>query len=152
MLARLIALNAERPPRSSAPAPQPRQRQGSGAEARAGCRDAGGGRSSDGGRRRAAASTTALEVRERLVEALELDLVGPWPGHELADERLPGWVRPSNWYLTGFLIPVDTPPSRAPTPTPTTSSSDVPETEGHAEESAEERIAAKKASSPPRWG
>jgi hypothetical protein len=24
----------------------------------------------------------------------------------LAEERLPGWERPSNWYLTGFLIPV----------------------------------------------
>ena len=48
---------------------------------------------------------TPLEVRERLVEAIELDLVGPWPGHPLAEEMLPGWERPSNWYLTGFLIP-----------------------------------------------
>jgi hypothetical protein len=31
----------------------------------------------------------ALEVRDRVVEALELDLIGRWPGHELADERLP---------------------------------------------------------------
>jgi hypothetical protein len=50
---------------------------------------------------------TSAEVRERLVQALKLDLVGPWAGHALADERLPGWVRPSNWYLTGFLIPAD---------------------------------------------
>ena len=49
--------------------------------------------------------TTPLAVRERLVEALELDLVGPGRGHPLAEERLPGWERPSNWYLTGFLIP-----------------------------------------------
>ncbi len=49
---------------------------------------------------------TSLEVRERLVEALKLDLVGPWAGHALAEERLPGWVRPSNWYLTGFLLPM----------------------------------------------
>ncbi len=45
--------------------------------------------------------THALEVRARLVEALRLDLVGPWTGHALAEERLQGWVRPSNWYLTG---------------------------------------------------
>ncbi len=49
---------------------------------------------------------TSLEVRERLVEALKLDLVGPWAGHALSEERLPGWVRPSNWYLTGFLLPM----------------------------------------------
>jgi hypothetical protein len=42
------------------------------------------------------ASATALEVRDRLTEALELDLVGPWRGHELEREKLPGWVRPSN--------------------------------------------------------
>jgi hypothetical protein len=58
-------------------------------------------------------STTSLEVRTRLVQALRLDLVGPWAGHTLAEERLPGWVRPSNWYLTGFLIPSGTPPEKA---------------------------------------
>ena len=36
------------------------------------------------------------DVRSRLREALDLDLVGPSGGHPLADERLPGWVRPSN--------------------------------------------------------
>ena len=49
---------------------------------------------------------TSLEVRERLVDALKLDLVGPWAGHALADERLPGWVRPSNWYLDRLPDPV----------------------------------------------
>ena len=48
------------------------------------------------------ATITSLEVRERLVDALRLDLYGPWAGHPLSTERLPGWVRPSNWYLTGF--------------------------------------------------
>ena len=33
---------------------------------------------------------TSLEVRERLVEALKLDLVGPWAGHALAEERPKG--------------------------------------------------------------
>ena len=52
---------------------------------------------------------TSVEVRERLVEALKLDLIGPWPDHELSEERLPGYIRPSNWYLAGFLIPSGTP-------------------------------------------
>ena len=48
-------------------------------------------------------------VRERLVEALNLDLIGPGAGHALASERLPGWVRPSNWYLAGLLVPASSP-------------------------------------------
>ena len=44
-------------------------------------------------------------MREELVGALRLYLIGPGAGHALARERLPGWVRPSNWYLTGFLVP-----------------------------------------------
>ena len=59
----------------------------------------------------AASAPTSVDVRDGLTEALELDLVGPWPGHSLSDELLPGWQRPSNWYLTGFLIPSSTPPS-----------------------------------------
>ena len=62
------------------------------------------------------APADSLEVRVRLVEALKLDLVGPWAGHLLAGERLPGWVRPSNWYLTGFLIPSGTPPEKTADP------------------------------------
>jgi hypothetical protein len=89
------------------------------------------------------APTTALEVRERLVEALELDLVGPWPGHELERELLPGWVRPSNWYLTGFLIPVDAPGEQAADPDAAEELEAVPESEGLPEESAEERASAK---------
>ena len=42
---------------------------------RRGCADGG---DDDDGR-----SADPVEVRERLVEALELDLVGPWPGHDL---------------------------------------------------------------------
>ena len=42
------------------------------------------------------APANSLEVRSRLVEALKLDLVGPWVGHELGAEQLPGRERPSN--------------------------------------------------------
>jgi hypothetical protein len=51
---------------------------------------------------------TTLDIRENLVRALALDLVGPGPGSELAEEVLP--QAPSRWYLTGFLVPLDAPP------------------------------------------
>jgi len=58
-------------------------------------------------------ASASAEVRERLVEALNLDLIGPGVDHALASECLPGWVRPSNWYLTGFLIPAGAPPEQS---------------------------------------
>ncbi len=54
------------------------------------------------------AATSSLEARERIIDALRLDLVGPELDHDLAEETLHGRQRPSNWYLTGFLIPADT--------------------------------------------
>ncbi|MDE0123858.1 MAG: DISARM system helicase DrmA [Bryobacterales bacterium] len=53
---------------------------------------------------------SSVEIRDQLADALHLDLVGPWAGHALELERIPnysGRVRPSTWYLTGFLIPPD---------------------------------------------
>ncbi len=49
---------------------------------------------------------TPVEVRERLVEMLRRDLVGPHPDFDpdLAHEVLEG-TSPSTWYLTGFLAP-----------------------------------------------
>ena len=96
---------------------------------------------------------TPVEVRQRLVKAIELDLVGPGPGHELADERLPIFEPPSNWYLTGFLIPTDTPPElRAGDDEEDDDDFDeVPDRAGLPEESPEDRKAAKKAFFPPRW-
>ena len=47
-------------------------------------------------------------VRDYLVEALRLDLIGPRPGDDaLRRERLPH--APSRWYLTGFLAPTGAP-------------------------------------------
>ena len=54
----------------------------------------------------------SAEARAYLAQALNLDLIGPPANHELAEERIPGWVRPSNWYLTGFLVPTDAPPEQ----------------------------------------
>ena len=94
----------------------------------------------------------SLEVRGRLVEALKLDLVGPWAGHALAEERLRGWERPSNWYLTGFLIPAGSAPQKRADSDEDDDLGAVPELEGLAEESNEERKAAKKAFFPSSMG
>ena len=95
---------------------------------------------------------TSLDVRKRLVRAQRLDLVGPVAGDSLADERLPGWVRPSNWYLTGFLIPSGTPPEKSADPDEDDDFELVPESAGLAEESNDERKAAKKGFFPSSMG
>src|SRR5262245_2614535 len=95
---------------------------------------------------------SSLEVRERLVEALRLDLVGPWTGHAFAEERLPGWVRPSNWYLTGFLIPSDMPAEKSADADEDDDFELVPESAGLGEESSEERKSAKKGYFPSSMG
>ena len=47
---------------------------------------------------------TSAEIRSTLVDALQLDLVGPKPDEtEHAEEILT--QAPSKWYLTGFLAP-----------------------------------------------
>ena len=94
----------------------------------------------------------SLAVRERLVEALNLDLIGPSANHELAAERLPGWVRPSNWYLTGFLIPSGTKLSHSADVDEEDDMEEVSESGGLAEESTEERRAAKKGFFPSSMG
>ena len=98
------------------------------------------------------APVTSLEVRDRLVEALNLDLIGPWLGHDLASERLPGWVRPSNWYLSGFLVPAGAPPARSADPDEDDDLDEMPGSAGLAEESTEERKAAKKGFFPSSMG
>lgn len=50
---------------------------------------------------------TSVQVRERLVEAVRLDLVGPDNDHPFAAELLP--ESPSRWYLTGFMVPTEAP-------------------------------------------
>ncbi len=95
--------------------------------------------------------SSSAEVRGRLVDALRLDLVGPWASHPFADERLPGWVYPSNWYLTGFLIPVTTPPEKAADDDEQDELGTV-EPGGLAEETQEEKKAAKRAFFPSSMG
>lgn len=95
-------------------------------------------------------ATTSIEVRVKLVEALRLDLVGPWVGHEFANERLE--VRPSTWYLTGFLIPSGTPTEQRGDIDSDEELDVVPASSGPSEESTEERKAAKKGYFPSSMG
>ncbi|RCK79935.1 MAG: hypothetical protein OZSIB_3804 [Candidatus Ozemobacter sibiricus] len=55
----------------------------------------------------AGCSTTSAQVRQGLVEALRLDLVGPDNDHPCARELLP--EAPNRWYLTGYLVPTNAP-------------------------------------------
>ena len=56
----------------------------------------------------AAPPTDSAAVRDYLIDALRLDLIGPGPTDEtLQAERLPS--APSRWYLTGFLAPAGAP-------------------------------------------
>jgi hypothetical protein len=98
------------------------------------------------------APTNSQQVRERLVEALKLDLVGPWVDHGLSEEQLPGWVRPSTWYLSGFLIPSGTAPDMSSDADEDDDIDEIPESAGLAEESNEDRKAAKKGYFPSSMG
>ena len=97
--------------------------------------------------------TQAHEVRSRLREALELDLIGPGAGDLLADERLPGWVRPSNWYLTGFLVPREAPAEqRADADADDDFDPEVAGETGLGDDSTEDRRAAKRGFFPSSMG
>src|SRR5262249_12620279 len=100
----------------------------------------------------ASAPLDSLGVRSRLVEALKFDLVGPWVGHPLAEERLPGTVRPSTWYMTGFLIPSGPPPERSSDAGENDDRESIPAAAGLVEESNEERKAAKRSFFPASMG
>ena len=93
------------------------------------------------------------DVRSRLREALELDLIGPGAEHPLSDERLPGWVRPSNWYLAGFLIPRGAPAEqRADADADDDFDPEVAGEGGLGDDSTEDRRAAKKGFFPSSMG
>ena len=100
-----------------------------------------------------AVAPASVDVRQSLVEAIEFDLIGPGAGHELSQERLPAYEAPSNWYLTGFLIPSGTPPELSRDNEQEDGGPDeTPERPGLAEESTEGRLAAKKLFFPSSMG
>ena len=101
------------------------------------------------------APVTSAQVRDALTHALHLDLIGPGPGRndEHAEERLPGWERPSMWYLTGFLVPTGTPgPLRGDDDAEDDWDAEVPEGAGLEEESTEDGKRAKRSFFPSSMG
>ena len=96
--------------------------------------------------------TMSAEARAHLAKALNLDLIGPPANHELAGERIPGWVRPSNWYLTGFLVPTDAPPEQSADADEEEELDETPATAGLAEESAADRRSARRSFFPSSIG
>lgn len=97
--------------------------------------------------------TTSEDIRAALTHALHLDLIGPGPGGEHAGEFLPGWERPSVWYLTGFLVPSGTPASeRADDDADDELHSEVTERAGLAEESTQQGKRAKRRFFPSSMG
>lgn len=52
-------------------------------------------------------TTTSAAIRSELLNALHLDLVGPWSDHAFAHELLKD--SPTRWYLTGYLVPESAP-------------------------------------------
>ena len=73
-------------------------------------------------------TVTSQSVRGELVQALELDLVGPSNDHAFARELLS--QSPSRWYLTGFLVPSEAPAEQKVDETATEEIDSGPDTEG----------------------
>ena len=93
------------------------------------------------------------DVRFRVRDALELDLFGPRPAHRHTNERLPGWVRPSNWYLTGFLVQREAPTGqRTDADAEDDFESEMAEETGLGDDSTEDRRAAKRGFFPSSMG
>ena len=96
---------------------------------------------------------TSDDVREALAHALRLDLIGPGPEGEHAEERLPGWERPSMWYLTGFLVPTETPATqRSDDEEEDDFDAEIPEKLGLAEETVQHGKRAKRGFFPSSMG
>ena len=96
---------------------------------------------------------TSDEVREALAHALRFDLIGPGPEGEHAEERLPGWERPSMWYLTGFLVPTGTPAAqRSDDEEEDEFDAEIPEKLGLAEETVQHGKRAKRGFFPSSMG
>src|SRR6266481_8329848 len=57
-----------------------------------------------------ATEMNSSDVRDRLVDALRLDLVGPETRLDDLEEALS--QAPSRWYLTGFLVPLGAEPAQ----------------------------------------
>ena len=94
---------------------------------------------------------TSAEIRSTLVDALQLDLVGPTPADpERAEEVL--IQAPSKWYLTGFLAPFGAKPDDRSDPTADEISDEVGASDSSEDSQTPEAAAARKALFPSSMG
>ena len=94
---------------------------------------------------------TPAEIRDTLVDALQLDLVGPTPNdRERAQEVL--IQAPSKWYLTGFLAPFGAKPDDRSDPTADEASDEIGTGNSSEDSQTPEAAAARKALFPSSMG
>jgi hypothetical protein len=95
--------------------------------------------------------TTPADVRAHLIDALQLDLIGPTPNDVAhAEEILP--QSPSKWYLTGFLVPYEASPDQRSDDTGDDELDQVSRTSSGDDETAPETTSARKAFFPSSMG
>jgi hypothetical protein len=96
------------------------------------------------------ARTSPEEIRHDLVDALQLDLVGPTGALGNPKEVLP--QSPSRWYLTGFLVPTDADEEQRSDPTSADELDQAAEPAGLDDDKAPEKAAARRSYLPSSMG
>ena len=95
-------------------------------------------------------ASTPLEVRQELVDALQLDLIGPTGPLGNHKEILP--QSPSRWYLTGFLVPTDADEEQRSDPTSNDDLDQAAEPAGIDDDETPEKPAARRSYLPSSMG
>ncbi|MDA1053364.1 MAG: hypothetical protein O3C40_23185 [Planctomycetota bacterium] len=93
---------------------------------------------------------SALEVREELVDPLQLDLIGPTG--PLGDHKELLTQTPSRWYVTGFLVPTDADEDQRCDPTSNDELDQAAEPAGLDDDNTPEKTAARRSYLPSSMG
>jgi hypothetical protein len=96
------------------------------------------------------APTLPLEVRRNLIDALQIDLIGPTGPLGNHNEILP--QTPSRWYLTGFLVPTEADESQRCDPTSNDELDQAAEPAGIDDDNSPEKPAARRSYLPSSMG
>jgi len=94
--------------------------------------------------------TTPLDVRQELVDALQLDLIGPTG--PLGNHKELLTQTPSRWYVTGFLVPTDADEDQRCDPTSNDELDQAAEPAGLDDDSTPEKTAARRSYLPSSMG
>ena len=94
--------------------------------------------------------SSPLEIRRDLVDALQIDLIGPTGPLGNHNEFLP--QTPSRWYLTGFLVPTDADEAQRSDPTSNDELDQAAEPAGGDDDDTPEKSAARRSYLPSSMG